>query len=134
MRIFVVVSLFFLVTTSSCAERKDLKHGRVTMHDSMDKNSFTFSVSDEFLLSNKDSPEDKENPKMSVAESGLLKKVLKDRHYCLNKYGSPVFSIKTRQEKIYDITFAHLIESNYNARSVLTRMYFGQCDSPSLPK
>jgi hypothetical protein len=56
-----------------------------------------------------------------------LTNLLKEQKYCLNDSGYPSFIITSRQEKIYDMTFAHLIEQNYNARPIAPRMYFGQC-------
>jgi hypothetical protein len=45
----------------------------------------------------------------------------------MDRSRTPLFTITSRQEKIYDMTFAHLIEESYNARPVAPRMYFGQC-------
>ena len=64
---------------------------------------------------------------MTQAEAKLLTSLLKEQKYCLSDSGSPSFIITSRQEKIYDMTFAHLIEQNYNARPIAPRMYFGQC-------
>ena len=97
------------------------------MHNTSDKNSFVFSISGEFVQLNSDSPKDKEYPKMTVAEAKLLEALLKEKEYCLNDDGDPAFLITSRQEKVFDMTFAHLIEQNYNARPVAPRMYFGQC-------
>jgi hypothetical protein len=116
----------FLLLIFSCAE--DLSHqGRITLHQTSDKKFFVFSVNDEFLQLHSDSPKNKKFFDMSDAELGLLKKLLKQKQYCLNTFRKPVFTITSHQEKIYDITFAHLIEKNYNAHSVAPRMYFGQC-------
>jgi ABC-type oligopeptide transport system substrate-binding subunit len=118
--------LSFLFFAVSCVT--DLsRHGRVTLHSTADKDSFVFSVSDEFLQQNPDSPKNSKLFNMSDAELRLLEKLLKQKKYCLGTFGSPNFTITSRQEKIYDMTFAHLIEKNYNARSVAPRMYFGQC-------
>jgi hypothetical protein len=97
------------------------------MHNSSDKSSFVFLVSETFTKVNSDSPQDKNFPKMTEAETKLLKNLLKQKKYCLNNSRTPDFIITSRQEKIYDMTFAHLIEQNYNARSIAPRMYFGQC-------
>jgi hypothetical protein len=85
-------------------------------------------VSDEFLSSNSNSPKDKVFSKMTKAEADLIKILLKQKKYCLNKDGIPFFVITSRQEKIYDMTYAHLIEQNYKARPIAPRMYFGKCE------
>ena len=121
---FLLLPFFLLII--SCAP--DLsRYGRVTLHNSPSKDSFVFSVSDEFTKSNANSPKNKQNPKMTEAEAALLTSLLKQKKYCTGSYGSPLFSITSRQEKIYDMTFAHLIEQNYNAKAIAPRMYFGRC-------
>lgn len=115
----------FLLTISCAADPS--KYGRVTLHNTSDKNSFVFSVNEEFLSANSLSKPDKKFPKMTEAETELLAALLKQKKYCLDNYGFPLFSITSRQEKIYDMTFAHLIEKNYNARPIAPRMYFGKC-------
>lgn len=118
----------FFVFVVSCYS--DLSsHGRVTLHNTTSKDSFIFSVQDEFLQKNSSSKPDKSNPKISRAESKLLQTLLKQKRYCLNAYGTPTFTITSRQEKVYDITFAHLIENNYNARSIAPIVYYGRCKS-----
>ncbi len=118
--------LFFLLVT--CCKADLPSYGRVSLYNNVDKNSFVFSVSDEFLLSSTKSPQDKKFPKMTEAESKLLFGLLQQKKYCLTKNGSPLFTITSRQEKIYDMTYAHLIEKNYKTRPIAPRMYFGQCE------
>jgi len=115
----------FFIFIASCSG--DLaRHGRVSPHNTGDQNSFTFIVSDEFIEDNYKSPADKENPKLNKAEAKLLYSLLKEKKYCLVE-GAPQFSITSRQEKIYDMTFAHLIEQNYRSRPIVPRTYFGNC-------
>jgi hypothetical protein len=116
----------FFVFTLSCSHDFS-QDGRVTLHDASDKNAFSFSVSDNFVRDNAKSPKDKKEPRMTQAEVKLLYNILKQQKYCLDGYGTPIFVITSRQEKIYDMTFAHLIEQNYNARPVTPHMYFGEC-------
>lgn len=118
--------LFVIFAVASCAANKS-RYGRVETYVSGDRSSFTFSVSDEFILANKDSPQDDLNPKITKAESDLLKFLLKEKKLCLNRQGAPIFEITSRQEKIYDATFAHLIEENYRARPLTPRIYAGKC-------
>jgi hypothetical protein len=66
---------------------------------------------------------------MTEAESELLVKLLKQSKYCFNSDEKIFFKITSKQEKIYDMTFAHLIEQNYNARPVTPLMYYGECTS-----
>lgn len=116
---------FFIVLTS-CVE--DLsEYGRVVKNSPSSKSSFIFSVKEEYLNSHKDSKIDKRYPKMTEAESELLTSLLKQQKYCLNKEGNVSFSITSRQEKIYDMTFAHLIDESYNARPLTPVMYYGVC-------
>lgn len=116
----------FFVFVFSC--NADLsRYGRVTLHHSANKNSFIFSVKDEFLKKNIRSKLSRNHPKMSKAEVKLLKVLLNQQSYCLNNFGIPDFNITSRQQKVYDMTYAHLIERNYKAQSLAPRMYFGQC-------
>ena len=104
-----------------------LLYGKVKQYNAVDKRSFVFSIEDDFLRKNNKSAQDKAYPIMTEAEVWLLKALLSHNGYCLKKDGKPSFVINSRQEKIYDITFAHLIEQSYNARPVAPRMYFGEC-------
>ncbi|MDX2083323.1 MAG: hypothetical protein SFV53_05005 [Rickettsiales bacterium] len=110
----------------SCATQDFSQYGRVNLYGQGSKN-FTFAVSDDYLRANQNSKPDKVNPKMTVAESDLLLNLLKQKKYCLNNSGKIFFRITSKQEKIYDMTFAHLIEQNYNARPVTPVIYYGEC-------
>jgi hypothetical protein len=116
----------FFIVISSCSE--DLsQYGRVVKNSPSSKNSFIFSVKEEYLNSHKNSKIDRKNPKMTEAESDLLRSLLKQQRYCINKDGEISFIITSKQEKIYDMTFAHLIEQSYNARPLTPVMYYGVC-------
>ncbi|MDA0902517.1 MAG: hypothetical protein O3B09_03815 [Proteobacteria bacterium] len=65
---------------------------------------------------------------MTKSETKLLSKLLKNGGYCINSEGDLSFSIISKQEKIYDATFASLIDENYNAKSVTPVTYFGECN------
>ena len=121
-----LIFLPFFLFAISCAGNSS-KYGRVTLHNTSDKNSFVFSASEEFTKVNAVSPKDKKFPKMTQAEAKLLTSLLKEQKYCLNDSGSPSFIITSRQEKIYDMTFAHLIEEIYKARPVAPLTYYGRC-------
>ncbi len=124
-RLFVLAAL---ITNVACADLS--KYGKVTTFPSQasdGRNTFTYTVDEEFLRRNTDSKKDKEHPKMTQAEAKLLKKLLKEKNFCFDKNEKLVFAINSRQEKIYDITFSHLIEQNYNAKPIAPRMYFGEC-------
>ena len=116
---------FFIFIVSCSGDLS--QYGRVTQSGANNKSSFIFSVSEEYLKKYPDSPKDEFNPKMTKAESSLLLKLLKQQEYCLNDEGKTLFSITSKQEKIYDMTFAHLIEQNYKARPLSPRTYYGQC-------
>ena len=118
----------FLVVASCAANINKSRYGRVELYNgASDRSSFVFTVSDEFTSSHKDSPKDKTNPKITEAESELLTSLLKAKKICLNDDNVTAFEITSRQEKIYDATFAHLIEENYRARPLAPRMYVGKC-------
>ncbi len=112
-----------LIALVGCS--KDLsKYGKPNIHKSQEgADAFTFVVDEEYLSANQNSKKDPKNPFMTKAETALLKNLLSKQNYCA-KDG---FKITSKQEKIYDITFAHLIEQNYKARPVAPRMYYGSC-------
>jgi hypothetical protein len=120
-----IVALVLAIT--SCVEHDISSHGRLDYYKSGDLGSFVFSVGDDFFKSNSESSKDKNNPIISVAESDLLKVLMKKKGVCLDKYGDPQFKITAKQEKIYDATFAHLIEENYRARPLTPIVYSGRC-------
>lgn len=123
-----VLLAFSLIFLSSCQNEDLSKSGRLTFHNNGEIGGFIFTVSDKFNDKHKDSPADEYNPKMTAAESELLAKLLKQSKYCQSDK-TPPFVITSKQEKIYDMTFAHLIEENYNARPIAPKTYFGQCRS-----
>lgn len=116
---------------TSCVKKDLSQYGKVTMHGP-NTNKFTFFVSEEYLRSNQNSAPDKANPKLTEAEAKLLIELLEERNYCRNNQDKTIFRITSKQEKIYDMTFAHLIEQNYNARPVTPLMYYGECLSRPL--
>lgn len=121
--------LIFLI--ASCVYNKG-RYGRVdTYYSTGEKDSFAFLVTEEFVKNNADSLPDEDNLRISEAESDLLKHLLKEKEFCLDEYNDPLFTITSRQEKIFDATFAHLIEENYKARPLAPRTYFGKCKNLS---
>ena len=126
-------SLLFFTLTISCSHDMS-QYGRVTFHGGGSKN-FTFFVSEEYLRANRNSKQDAEHPRLTKAEFELLLNLLQQKNYCMNDQDKIFFRITSKQEKIYDMTFAHLIEQNYNARPVTPLMYYGECLSrPITPK
>ncbi len=101
------------------------QHGRVAFYGN--SKNFTFSVSEDYSRANQGSKPDKTNPKLTKAESELLLSLLERKKYCVNAEGKIFFRITSKQEKVYDMTFAHLIEQNYNARPVTPVIYYGEC-------
>ncbi len=89
------------------------------------KKFFTFFVDDEFIVKNYKSPPWKKFPKISVAEYGLLLKLIKEDSKCgFEKFDIVIHS---RQDKVYDITFTHLVSQNYRARPISPVIYNGEC-------
>ena len=68
-----------------------------------------------------------QNVKISKIEFNLLQKLLKEKKFCINEDNDLAFEITSRQEKIYDMTFSHLIATSYKARPLSPRSYFGEC-------
>ena len=120
---WIVLLPFFI---AACSQTDLSKSGRLSFHNTGGTGSFIFTVSDNFVQDHKNSPQSEYNPKITKAESDLLEKLLKQSGYC-NNDKNPPYIITSKQEKIYDMTFAHLIEENYNARPIVPRTYFGQC-------
>ncbi len=112
---------------AACASYDPAKYGKLSRYNTNDKDSFIFSVNEEFVALNEDSPNDKKHPKMTIAEVKLLKKLLTLNNYCIKNGDNLVFEVTSKQEKIYDITFLHLIEQNYKAKPAAPKMYFGRC-------
>ncbi len=111
---------------SSCiANKKDL--AELSTFTSVNKKTFSFAVSDKFILDNSNSDFSKLHPKMKNSELKLLISFLKKNNYCINNKGKLLFKINSKQEKIYDVTFSGLIEQNYNPRPVSPVIYFGEC-------
>ena len=114
------------LAVSACISDPSL-YGKVKQYSTTDKKSFVFSIDESFIRKHEKSNKDENYPLMTEAEVKLLKSLLMQNDYCLNDESKPSFKINSRQEKIYDVTFAHLIEQSYNAKPVSPRMYFGQC-------
>ncbi len=89
--------------------------------------SFVFIVSDDFLKKNPNPIVSKENSIITKGELSLLKKILQKERYCIDSDNKNSFVVTSKQEKIYDITFEHMIETSYNARPLTPITYFGQC-------
>ncbi len=121
-RILIIAALTLV---SACIYDPSL-YGKVRQYSASDKKSFVFSIDEEYLRDHAKASKDENYPLMNEAEVRLLSGLLMQNSYCL-KEGKPAFKINSRQEKIYDVTFAHLIEQSYNAKPVAPRMYFGEC-------
>ncbi len=125
MRFFAVS--FLLLLLQSCHQDYS-KHGKVSIYQSSSKSkAFLFKVEGEFSASNSSSESDKNHKFLSKAEVGLLNDLLVNESLCLDEFHHPSYVITSKQEKIYDITFANLIEQSYNARPVSPLTYFGKC-------
>lgn len=124
---------FFIFLTSCQTDWS--RYGKVSKNSSASNDYFIFSVSEEYINANKNSVADEKNPKLTKAESKLLYNLLQQKNYCLTEDGEIAFKITSKQEKIYDMTFAHLVEEHYNARPLTPVIYYGKCfDEKSLQK
>jgi hypothetical protein len=126
---FLFINLIIFSIVSSCVS-KDSSFGKVSLHSTGERDSFIFTISEEFLEKNsKDlGSEVKNQPvKISKVEYNLLKKLLNEKKFCINQDKKLNFELTSRQEKIYDMTFSHLIATSYKARPLSPRSYFGEC-------
>jgi hypothetical protein len=120
--------IILMIALSSCAN--SVKYGKISLHSTGERDSFIFTISEEFLEKNykKLGNEVKnQNVKISKIEFNLLQKLLKEKKFCINEDNDLAFEITSRQEKIYDMTFSHLIATSYKARPLSPRSYFGEC-------
>ena len=121
---FFLNSLYYSIVSlslflGSCS--KDIsKYANLKLYD--EGNSFAFIVSDELSKKVKNS-----TPKMTKKETKLLEILLERKGFCMKNSSKPTYAITTKQEKIYDITYAKMIEENYNAKSITPVTYFGKC-------
>lgn len=119
--LFLILSFFIF----SCS--KDVsKYANVKIYD--DGKSFAFIISDELSRKVKNSAIDSNNLKMTKKETKILEIILKNKNLCLIS-SKPSYMITAKQEKIYDITYAKMIEENYNAKPITPITYFGKCNS-----
>jgi hypothetical protein len=89
--------------------------------------NFIFTISEKFDEYNDSREKSKIYAKMNVGEQKLLEEKLKEKKYCYDDKKTLKYSIISKQEKIYDVTFSHLIEQNYKSKPVVPVIFFGQC-------
>jgi len=126
---FLIINLIILSIISACTSR-DSNFGKVSLHSTGERDSFIFAISEEFLEKNsKDLGNEVKNQpvKISKVEYNLLRKLLNEKKFCINQDKKLSFELTSRQEKIYDMTFSHLIATSYKARPLSPRSYFGEC-------
>jgi len=116
-----------MILTFSCVNQDYYKYGKISFHASSDQNLFVFTVDDNFYKKYKNSPNNKNHPRLSDEEFKMLKTLLKNKKYCVENSSNPQFEIISRQEKIFDTTFSKLIAENYNAKSLTPVSYYGKC-------
>ena len=117
-----------LVIISSCS--RDLsKYGKVQTYSSASSGNatFLFKVEGSFAEYTGSSKQDEKHPLMNEDEAGLLNNLLIDKKLCLDQYNFPSYVITSKQERIYDVTFANLIEQSYNAKPATPLTYYGRC-------
>ncbi len=112
---------------TSCVNGDYFKYGKVSFHATSSSDVFVFSIDDTFYKKYKNSPNNKEHPRLSDEEYKMLKALLKDKKYCVENSINPQFEIISRQEKIFDATFSKLIAENYNAKPLAPVSYYGKC-------
>ena len=115
------------ILQSSCINQNYQKFGKLSFHSSSNDKLFIFTIDDNFYKKYTDSKASLKHPRLTEDELKMLKSLLKSQRYCLNKSSNPEFEILSRQEKIFDATFANLIAQNYNARPLTPVSYYGKC-------
>lgn len=122
----IISSILLLILIQSCSQ--DLsRYGKVKEYRSANGVAFLFKVEESFTNSHNSTNRDKGQSMMNGDETSLLNRLLVKGKLCLDQYNYPNYKITSKQKKIYDITFANLIEQNYNAKSVTPLTYYGQC-------
>ena len=124
----ILLFLFILILSSSCSG--DLtKYGKVQRYKaaSSRNHAFSFKVEGEFALHSDPTKRDEKHMLMNEDEVNLLNKLLVGQKLCLDEYSYPSYVITSKQRKIYDVTFANLIDQNYNAKPVAPLTYYGRC-------
>ncbi len=122
----IVRLLPFFILLVSC-EGDLSRYGKVERSAAKSGDYFIFLVSEEYNKSYPNSGPDIQNPKITKAENKLLIKLLQRKGYCISESGDVKFKITSKQEKVFDMTFAHLIEEHYNARPITPVIYYGRC-------
>ena len=117
--------LLFII--ASCFSQHDEDSAKLILFNSNNKKTFSFVVSEQFAKNHLKSSQSSVFPKMNVAELQLLTQFLKQNKYCIDKNGKLSFAVNSKQDKVYDITFANVIEQSYNAKPVSPVTYFGEC-------
>ncbi len=113
---------------TSCAIVDADKYGKVSLYKSTSKSpTFLFKVEESYVAKTIDSAKDEEHPLLSEAQVKLLNQILINQKLCLDEYNYPKFTITSKQQRIYDVTFANLIEQSYNAKPVTPLTFFGKC-------
>ncbi|NCA27780.1 MAG: hypothetical protein EBS92_00695 [Proteobacteria bacterium] len=123
-------TFFFLacaIFTQSCTNPDYFKYGKISFQATAQNDFFTYTVDDSFYKKYKNSANNKNHPRLSDEEFKMLNVLLKEKKYCIKNSFNPSFEILSRQEKIYDATFAKLIAENYNSKSVSPVSYYGRC-------
>jgi len=124
-KVFSLLACTILI--QSCVNPDYLKYGKVSFQATAQNNFFTYTVDDSFYKKYKNSANNKNHPRLSDEEFKMLNVLLKEKKYCIKNSFNPSFEILSRQEKIYDATFAKLIAENYNSKSVSPVSYYGRC-------
>lgn len=118
---------FLFLSLHSCTNQDYFKHGKLTFHATSTKEYFIFNVDDSFYKKYKNSANNSQHPRLSDEEYKMLIALLKKHEYCNKNSFQPKFEIISRQEKIYDATFASLIAKTINSKSLTPVSYYGSC-------
>jgi hypothetical protein len=122
-----ILLLLFLITLACTSKKASKSPASLSFHITGSKKTFIFTVSEDFLSQNKSSAVHKKHTKLTNAEFDLLLSLLKEKKYCLDNKNKYAFSIDSRQEKIFDVTYSQLIAKSYNAKPISPVSYYGSC-------
>ena len=120
-----------MLSIISCTSPEELaSYGKLSPINPGNKKSFAFAVSEKFINTDKKAKMDEEHPLITKSEGKLLKKLLKYNKFCLDKSDNPYFVIVSKQERVFDTTFAHVVDGkydNYSTKPLSPRTYYGTC-------
>lgn len=119
--------IILAIILNSCVHENITQYGNIrTLENNGKERNFMFLVNDDELKKIYEFKYSNKKDIISKIEIELLEQLLHKHKLCTKK-NKLKYQIKSKQEKIYDKTFSHLIRQNYNLRPSVPTTYFGKC-------